>query len=183
MLTGCRVVQLVLIQDEFVSTTKREEEGPAEDVLLLKSVSQSLRSDKLLNKILKEVCEVWALVFLCQTMWQEWFNLDSKGRGRGSGVGGFIWGHFCCRRRGREWRLLLSTLHTLFNGPFLRQTNWTKKTTDKDKTWKIKRKIIIQYTQNMVLKTGGVHAVFLMCSVPVMGKDKGFKGRSGETTG
>lgn len=35
----------------------------------------------------------------------------------------------------------------------------------------------------MVLKTGGVHAVFLMCSVPVTGKDKGFRGRSGKTTG
>lgn len=33
----------------------------------------------------------------------------------------------------------------------------------------MKRKIIIQYTQNVVLKTGRVHAVFLMCSVPVMG--------------
>lgn len=35
------MAQLVLIQDEFVSTMKREEEGQAEDVLLLKSVSLS----------------------------------------------------------------------------------------------------------------------------------------------
>lgn len=35
------MVQLVLIQDEFVSTMKHEEEGQAEDVLLLKSVSLS----------------------------------------------------------------------------------------------------------------------------------------------
>lgn len=41
MLTRCQVVQLVLIQDEFVSTMKREEEGQAEDVLLLKLVSLS----------------------------------------------------------------------------------------------------------------------------------------------
>lgn len=32
----------------------------------------------------------------------------------------------------------------------------------------------------MVLKTGRVHAVFLMCSVPVMGGgNKGFRGRRG----
>lgn len=35
----------------------------------------------------------------------------------------------------------------------------------------------------MVLKTGGVHAVFLMCSVPVMGEDKGFRGRTGRPLG
>lgn len=49
-----------------------------------------------------------------------------------------------------------------------------KKTSDITKTkLEKKRKIIIQYTQNVVLKTGRVHAVFVMCSVPVMGEYSG----------
>lgn len=36
-------------------------------------------------------------------------------------------------------------------------------------------KIIIQYTQNVVLKTGRVHAVFVMCSVPTMEEKKGLE--------
>lgn len=38
-------------------------------------------------------------------------------------------------------------------------------------------KIIIQYTQNVVLKTGRVHAVFVMCSVPTMEEEKGLEWR------
>lgn len=43
---------------------------------------------------------------------------------------------------------------------------------------------IIQYTQNMVLKTGRVHAVFVMCSVPTMEEEeKGFRGKKSQQSG
>ena len=103
--------------------------GRAEDVrlCLVAAISQSLRSDKRIQS--SEKCVKCGVE---QKKWQE--TVMTGGGGRGGGRGGCLecrWGtsgQFRCRHGGREWRLLLYTLHTLFNGPFLRQTNWTNLT-------------------------------------------------------
>lgn len=126
-LISCQVAQLVPIRVEFVSTMKREEAKLRTSSL---SCCWNQSVSGVTNTWIKssDVCEVWALVVLyVKQSGRRQSVLTGGGGGWGSG-GGCCWGtsgHFRCRRWGREWRLLVSTLHTLFNGPFLRQTNWT----------------------------------------------------------
>lgn len=71
----CQVVQQLASRVRFNNETWG---GQAEDgqlVLMLNSVSLS----GVANKILRGVCEVWALVFLCQTKWQETDSLEGWG--------------------------------------------------------------------------------------------------------
>lgn len=68
--------------------------------------------------------------------WQETVSGDVKRRlrGRGVAVRGPV-DFSAVVVEGGNGVCFLSTLHTLFNGPFLRQTSWTKKkTTDITKT-------------------------------------------------
>ena len=118
VLRSCQALQL-----EFVSTTKREEAELRMSgfVALLRSVSLSGVTNTRIKS--SEKCVKCGVE-------QKMAGYSHDRRTRKRRVFGVQVGDEWTipLSSWREWRLLLYTLHTLFNGPFLRQTNWTNLT-------------------------------------------------------